>query len=160
MYLIRQATLQDTPAIVALNAAVVAVTSPMDDQGFAALLAISAFCDVVQQDDQVIGFVLAMREGAAYENGNFQWFADRIRRFVYIDRIVIGAQGRGLGLGTRLYDHVADAARREGCLIMAAEMDLIPPNPGSLSFHARRGFVQLGTRNLPNKTVSMQIVGL
>lgn len=158
---LRPATLDDTAAIVALNAAVVAVTSPMDHPGFQALLAISAFCDVAQQRGEVLGFVLAMQNGAAYANGNYQWFAERLNRFVYIDRIVIGDRARGLGLGTMLYDHVTDQAVRRGSLVMAAEMDLIPANPGSLDFHKKRGFVEIGTRRLDSgKTVSMQIKGL
>ncbi len=159
--IVRPATPDDAAAIVALNAAVVAVTSPMDHAGFRALVEISAFCDVAQQHGEVLGFVLAMQDGAAYANGNYQWFADRLTRFIYIDRIVIGDRARGLGLGTRLYDHAADQALRRGSLVMAAEMDLVPANPGSLHFHKKRGFVELGTRTLDSgKTVSMQIKSL
>ena len=158
---IRPATLDDTAAIVALNAAVVAVTSPMDAAGFRSLVTLSALCDVAQRHGEVLGFVLAMQDGAAYANGNFQWFADRLTRFIYIDRIVIGGQARGLGLGTMLYDHTTDQALRRGSLTMAAEMDLVPANPGSLAFHRKRGFVELGTRTLDSgKIVSMQIKGL
>lgn len=159
--ILRSATLGDTATIVALNAAVVAVTSPMDDARFHALLAVSSFCTVVERDGAVIGFILAMQNGAAYDNGNFQWFADRLNRFVYIDRIVIGEAARGLGLGRTLYDHLANAARQQGSLTMAAEMDLVPANPGSIAFHARYGFVELGTRTLDSgKIVSMQVKGI
>lgn len=157
---LRPATLHDTTAIVALNTAVVAVTSPMDDARFQALLAIASCCTVVERSDRVIGFILAMQDGAAYENGNFQWFADRLKRFVYIDRIVMGEGARGLGLGRMLYDHLAAAAQRQGRLIMAAEMDLVPANPGSIAFHRQYGFVELGTRRLDSgKIVSMQVKG-
>jgi predicted GNAT superfamily acetyltransferase len=157
----RDAALDDTTAIVALNDAVVAVTSPMDAARFRALHAVCAFCTVVERERQVIGFILAMRDGAAYDNGNFRWFADRLRRFVYIDRIVISDAARGLGLGTMLYDRLAQAAQRLGDLTMAAEMDLVPANPGSIAFHRNYGFVELGTRTLDNgKVVSMQVKGL
>ncbi len=161
MITLRRATPDDTAAIVALNAGVVAVTSPMDPVGFDALFAICANCDVVERDGEAIGFLLAMEAGAAYANGNFAWFSERLRRFVYIDRIVIGEAARGLGLGRMLYDHLAQSALTRGNLLMAAEIDLIPANPGSMAFHARYGFVQLGTRLLDSgKTVSMQVKGL
>lgn len=152
---------KDTGAIVALNDAVVAVTSPMDAARFETLHALCSFCTVVERGAEVIGFILAMQNGAAYDNGNFQWFADRLNRFVYIDRIVLGEAARGLGLGTKLYDHLADQAQRQGSLIMAAEMDLVPANPGSIAFHRKYGFVEIGTRALESgKVVSMQIRGL
>jgi hypothetical protein len=155
---LRSATLDDTAAIVALNAAVVAVTSPMDHTRFHALLAIGAQCTVVARDGAVIGFILSMHNAAAYDNGNFRWFADRLDRFVYIDRIVIGEAARGLGLGRMLYDHLAQAARHRHRHVLAAEMDLVPANPGSIAFHRKYGFVELGTRRLDSgKIVSMQV---
>lgn len=161
MVTLRPATRADTARIVALNEAVVAVTSPMDDARCHHLLALADPCVVAEQDGAVIGFVLAMQSGAAYANDNFTWFSARLSSFVYIDRIVISEAGRGLGLGTRLYDHVSEIATAKGRLVMAAEMDLDPPNEGSLRFHKRHGFVALGSRVLVSgKTVSMQIKGL
>ena len=152
---------EDTETIVALNEAVVAVTSPMDEARFQYLLEISDFCIVAEEEGAVIGFVLAMQNGAAYENANYEWFSERLNKFVYIDRIVIGEDGRGKGLGKHLYDQVAVAAKEDGRLIMAAEMDLVPPNEGSLSFHKKSGFLALGERTYDTgKVVSMQIKGL
>lgn len=161
MIAIRRATLSDTPAIVALNDAVVAVTSPMDSARFHALYELAAFCDVIERKGNVVGFILAMQHGAAYANGNFGWFSDRLNRFVYVDRIVIGAAARGLGLGRMAYDHLAQSALARDCLMIAAEIDLVPPNPGSMEFHRKYGFVQIGQRPLDSgKIVSMQIKGL
>jgi predicted GNAT superfamily acetyltransferase len=147
--------------MVALNAAVEAVTSPMDNARCDTLLALSTWCTVAERDGLVVGFILAMQHGAAYDNGNFRWFADRLNRFVYIDRIVIGAGARGLGLGRALYDDLSGAARRQGNLLLAAEMDLVPANPGSIAFHRAYGFVELGQRRLDSgKIVSMQVKGI
>ena len=158
---LRPAIAADTDAIVALNLAVVAVTSPMDAARFQALHAVCSFCTVAERDGRVVGFLLAMQNGAAYDNGNFAWFSQRLNRFVYIDRIVLGEAARGHGLGTRLYDHLATQARHSGSLMMAAEMDLMPANPGSIAFHRNYGFVEIGTRQLDSgKIVSMQIKAL
>ncbi len=157
----RAPTPEDTATIVALNEAVVAVTSPMDEARFQYLLELSDFCIVAEEEGAVIGFVLAMQNGAAYENANFEWFSERLNKFVYIDRIVIGEDGRGKGLGKLLYDQVSAAAKKDGRLVMAAEMDLVPPNEGSLSFHKKNGFLALGERTYDSgKVVSMQIKSL
>lgn len=161
MITLRDATLADTPKIVALNDAVVEVTSPMGADRFEALFNLSSHCTVAEKDGVVIGFVLAMQSGDAYENANFDWFSQRLNNFVYIDRIVIAKAGRGHGLGCRLYAHVAEAARKNGCLVMCAEMDLEPPNEHSLKFHKNAEFVKLGEREYDTgKVVSMQLKGL
>ena len=154
---LRDATPADAAAIVTLNEEVVAVTSPMDAGRLEELRRLASDCVVAEEAGAVIGFVLAMRQGAAYDNGNFDWFSGRLDKFVYIDRIAISAAGRGKGIGGRLYARVAEAARRDGCLVMCAEMDLVPPNTRSLGFHASQGFEEIGTRELESgKTVSMQ----
>jgi predicted GNAT superfamily acetyltransferase len=161
MISLRDATHEDIPTIVTLNEEVVAVTSPMDAGRFKELWELSSHCIVAEKDGAVIGFVLAMQKGAAYENGNYNWFSDRLSNFVYIDRIVVSKAGQGHGLGGKLYHHVAEAAKKDGCLVMSAEIDLVPPNEQSLKFHEKDGFVKLGARGLESgKLVSMQIKGL
>ncbi len=161
MIALRPALPTDIPALVALNAAVVQVTSAMDAARCADLLALRGVHLVAEREGAVLGFVLAMLQGAAYDNANFAWFSARLNHFVYVDRIVLGARARGHGLGTRLYDALADRVREAGCLVMAAEMDLDPPNAPSLAFHAARGFAALGTRRYADgKVVSMQVKGL
>lgn len=158
MMKIYPATLAHTDDIVALNDVFVAVTSPMDAARFQHLFDVSSLCIVAENDGKIVGFVLAMTQGDAYENGNFQWFNDRLNRYVYIDRIVVSEDGRGHGVGSQLYAYVFDWAQQQDLLQIAAEMDLIPSNEGSLKFHQKRGFVALGSRVLDNgKTVSMQI---
>lgn len=158
MIRLRDATLEDAEAIVALNADVVELTSPMDDGRFGELYRLRSDCIAAEKDGAVIGFVLAMRQGAAYVNDNFNWFSGRLNKFVYIDRIVISEEGRGQGLGGRLYAQVAESARKSGCLVMAAEMNLQPPNEHSLHFHEKDGFVEIGIREPEaGKLVSMQM---
>jgi len=158
---LRPATSADIDAIVVLNAAVVAVTSPMDHARCAELLALASHARVAERAGSVIGFILAMLPDDAYANANFAWFGERLRRFAYIDRVVIAAEARGGGLGSRFYDDLAQQARARDMLLLAAEMDLDPPNHGSLAFHAARGFVPIGTRRYDDgKVVSMQVCAL
>ena len=149
---------KDYAAIVELNDDVVALTSPMDIDRLTHLIKIGADCVVTEKDKAVIGFILVMEQECLYENGNFNWFKQRLDRFIYIDRIVISKAGRGQGLGGKLYAHIVDLAHERNCLTIAAEMNLIPPNEHSLGFHKKQGFVELGTRALDHeKIVSMQI---
>lgn len=154
---IRQASEADAAQIAALNEDFVAVTSPMDEARFLALLALSSYCLVVAEGDRLLGFVIAMRNGAAYDNGNYAWFDERVQDMVYVDRIVLASDARGRGLGGNLYDELASVARADGCKVMTAEMDIEPPNQHSLYFHSKRGFTEHGQRALDSgKRVSMQ----
>jgi len=45
----------------------------------------------------VDAFLLAFDQDAAYDSPNFLWFRARYQRFVYVDRIVVGASARGRG---------------------------------------------------------------
>lgn len=159
--ILRPARPADIPALVALNAEVVELTAPMDAGRCAQMIQMASSCLVAEQDGSVIGFVLVMYASDAYDGENFAWFGARLKRFAYVDRIVIGAAARGLGLGRRFYERVAEDARAAGCLTLTAEMNLLPPNETSLAFHAANGFAELGTRSYPDgKVVSMQVKGL
>lgn len=148
----------DAPVIVALNADSVAVTSPMDEQRLASLSAMSKWVTVAQLDNHVVGFLLAFTAGADYDSVNYRWFSERLRQFVYIDRIVIGAAHRGAGLGQLFYTELQSNARNSGLHWLAAEMNLLPPNEASLRFHQRAGFVEVGTLALTQaKLMSMQV---
>ncbi|WDQ15984.1 GNAT family N-acetyltransferase [Rhodopirellula sp. P2] len=158
---IRELTIEDSAAAVELNETVVALTSPMDAERFAALHALSSLTLAAEIDGQLAGFLLAMPAGAAYDNGNFQWFSERHEQFVYIDRVVVSKEFRGHGVGRSLYAKAFDEAKRQGALHICAEIDLQPANHASLRFHEVAKFIPIGTRLLDNeKTVSMQIRSL
>lgn len=156
---LRAAVPGDFDAIVALNAAEVQHTSAMDAARLRTLDALAWRHVVAEVDGQVAAFLLAMRDGAAYANANFEWFAARYPRFVYVDRIVVGAHGQGLGLGSRLYEDLIDAACVAGIGIIACEYNVVPPNLPSQRFHDRFGFREVGRQWLEEgaKQVSMQV---
>ena len=155
----RNAKAADAGFIADLNAAVVSVTSPMTAAEFLELKALSRYCLVVETSSgEVEGFIIVMTKGEPYDNGNYQWFSERYDDFAYIDRIVLGPSLRNLGVAHQLYDLIGDMAADDGCSLLAAEMDIDPPNPHSLHFHSRYGFEEVGVRDLERgKTVSMQV---
>ena len=159
--IIRHATVDDAAIIAQLNEAFVSVTSPMDTERFLSLYELSSFCLVAETTDSVIGFVIAMKNGALYENGNYQWFEAQVADMVYVDRIVLANEARNKGVGKALYVYLADLALSSGCRIMTAEMDIDPPNDHSVYFHKKLGFLEIGQRTLDSgKRVSMQSIAL
>lgn len=155
---LRAATLGDTQAIVSLNEKSVVATSAMDDAAFATLFALGSLVVVAEREHKVIGFAMGFTDGVDLDGPNYQWFSAHLKRFFYIDRIVIDESCRGSGLGQKIYAHVGDWARQHELLWLAAEMNLDPPNLGSLRFHKRQGFLEIGTQRLASgKLVSMQV---
>ena len=155
----RDLLLTDVTSVVSLNKAVEGVTSPMDVNRFKQLFALADLKLLVEVRSNAGGFVLGMTEGTEYENGNYKWFSDRLRNFLYIDRIVVSEGCRGFGIGRQLYSRAVEWALKSGRLNLCAEMDLDPPNQASLRFHQAAGFVQIGTRTLTSgKLVSLQIL--
>jgi len=160
-FALRPGTIADADQVVALNTGSVALTSPMDGDRFEYLFGLSSLVTVAEADGRVVAFLIAMADGAAYESGNYQWFAKRIKRFIYVDRVVVSPDCRGDGIGSALYAHTKSWAKQAGLPSMVAEMNLDPPNVGSLNFHKKRGFLQIGTRAVDSaKTVSMQVLSI
>lgn len=90
-------------------------------------------------------------QDADYDSVNFQWFRERLDRFVYIDRIVVSETHRGAGLARILYEHLFGLARAAGHHTVTCEVNAVPPNPGSDAFHARMGFEEMGLAELADR---------
>lgn len=154
---LRDASAADAPALLRLNAASVERLSPLDAPALERLLAQCALARVATAGGDVVGMVLALREGADYGSPNYRWFAAREAAFLYVDRVVVDAAHRGRGIARRLYADVFARARAAGVPRLACEYDLDPPNPASARFHAAQGFVEVGRQVLTGgKAVSLQ----
>ena len=57
-------------------------------------------------------------------------------------------------MGSALYSQVI-AEANEQAVPVAAEVNLVPPNPGSVRFHHRFNFVEVGTLDHGEKAVTM-----
>ena len=130
----------DEPAVRALNRANEPEVGPLDDDRLRLFRAVARF-EVVCVADEVLGLFVGLTEGVDYTSPNYRWFADRHERFAYVDRIALAPELRGAGVADALYDRFEDRARSAGCPIACAEVNVEPPNPRSLRFHRRRGFV-------------------
>jgi predicted GNAT superfamily acetyltransferase len=159
---LRNAEEADYEAIVALNAAEVRHTSPMDLERLAMLSRLSSHHKVAEVGGRVVGFLLAMREHTPYENDNYAWFAARYPKFVYIDRVVIGAEYAGRKIGTALYKDLFAYARTCGVRTIACEYNIEPLNRVSKAFHDRFGFRAVGMQRVAGgaRLVSLQVAEL
>ena len=140
---IRPFTSADLPAVQALNAANVPAVGVLDEARVDLFTrAADAFWVAVDDDTAtVVGLFVGLREGRPYTSPNYRWFAARHDRFAYVDRIALTPAARGTGLADSLYDRWEQAARADGVALLCAEVNVLPPNPRSMAFHARRGMV-------------------
>ena len=123
---LRNMTLADELAVLAMNRLAEQVTSLLDAARFAALFAVSDLKQVAQSNGEVVGFVLAITGGKPFENRNYRWFTERVEHFIYIDRVIVSPACRRQGVGREFYAAVFDAARQSGVAHVCAEMDLEP----------------------------------
>lgn len=152
------------------TAADVALLAEINNSGYPAVpIAQAADIDVllglscmvlIAEDDSgsALGFVMTMDPGQDYDSENYRFFESRFSNFLYIDRIVLTEESRGLGVGSELYDRVFQRAREDGRERVACEVNLEPPNPGSLRFHRRWGFEDVGTQPTKGGHVVVQLL--
>jgi predicted GNAT superfamily acetyltransferase len=140
----------DLDWMLALNAANVVETSPLDHDALTRLIAQCVYAKV----DEGRAFLLALDQAGDYESVNYQWFRARHPRFLYLDRIVVAASARGAGLARALYEDMFAFARAGAYPLACCEVNVAPPNPASDAFHARFGFTEQGRADLASgKTV-------
>lgn len=154
----RPASPADFSSVLALNEESVRFLSPLSAERLLLLHQQAAIHQVIETGEGVIAFLLALREGAQYDSVNYQWFAGRYARFLYIDRVVVSRSVQARGAGTALYRHAFAAAAAAEVPFVTCEFDIQPPNPQSERFHARFGFREVGRQSIANgtKLVSLQ----
>jgi hypothetical protein len=154
---LRNATPADFPGILQLNAESEHFLSPLTRPRLAELHALAAYHRVVVLDGVVVAFLLALRENTAYDSPNYRWFS-RYPKFLYIDRVVVSGIHQGNRYGALLYTDLFSFARESGAERVVCEFDIHPPNEISRRFHARFGFLEVGTQWVAGdkKQVSLQ----
>ena len=140
---IRAAERADYAAVLAMNEDALPHVSSLTESEFSVLAGQCFYFGVALVDGAVAGSLMALRPGEDYRSLNYRWFCERYESFVYIDRIVVAPQFNGLGIGRALYADVERAAR-DTAPILTCEVNLDPPNPGSLAFHKKLGFAEVG----------------
>jgi predicted GNAT superfamily acetyltransferase len=138
------------PALLSLNEGAIPAVNRIDRGDLQHLHEQSRALIVALNGPAVAGFLLALDETAEYGSPNFTYFRRTYDRFVYVDRIVVSPDHRRLGIGAGLYRHLFDVAR--GAPRITCEVNVKPPNPGSLSFHEHLGFKVVDEQETENGT--------
>ena len=138
---IRPRTPADDDRVRAINAANVPEVGPLDEDRLALFADTAPHFDVVELDGAVVGIFVGLAEGSDYVSPNYRWFADRHARFAYVDRIALEPAAQGVGIADEIYGRFETWAADTGRPVVCAEVNVEPPNPRSLRFHERRGYV-------------------
>jgi len=104
----------------------------------------AACVQVAKIDSRFAGFLIGMRPGTNYASPNYRWFCDHYDDFAYVDRVAVAQWARRRGVAEALYD--AFAHSQTGVRVMTCEVNIRPTNEGSMRFHERMGFRQVGTQ--------------
>jgi uncharacterized protein len=132
----------DESAILALNEQHRTETSSLDAPMLHALMAQAFHIGLRNRGRDA--FLIALDQDALSASPNFQWFKNRYRRFVYIDRVIVAPNKRGQGIARDLYGELFVAAAHAGHGLVACEVNVEPPNPASDAFHEALGFIEVG----------------
>ena len=145
---------RDIPAIWIINQQGLPGTGDVSQDEISSLLGFATYSVGYFLKEELLGFVICMPPGTGYGSLNYAWFNERYEAFVYVDRIAVSQNYRNKNIGTQLYNHVVDFASQDDVPV-AAEVSLKPPNPGSMRFHSRFAFNEVGVLHDKNKSVTM-----
>ena len=142
---VRAAVTADHAAVLAMNNAAAPNVNVLELHEWEWLVAHASYFRVCEEADGLAGFVLCLPWDVDYWSENHKWFLARYDAFLYLDRVVVAERARGAGIGALLYaDMHAFAAGRWPRVTL--EVNLEPPNPGSVRFHERLGYERVGAR--------------
>lgn len=131
----------DHEVALALNNAAVPHVNGLEPESFDALIEEAYAARVIEgPDGSLLGLLVVYAPGTAYDSANYRWLCAHFESFLYIDRIVIAEVARGTGAGRFFYQHLERLGREAGIPRLVCEVNVDPPNPGSIAFHERLGF--------------------
>jgi predicted GNAT superfamily acetyltransferase len=154
---VRDAVTADRAAVLALNNGAAPNVNELSEREFSWITGHADYFRVAVDESGLAGFVIALRPGLEYWSLNYRWFAERGSDFLYLDRIVVADRARGTGVGRALYDDLDRFAGGTWSRI-TLEVNLLPPNPGSLAFHERMGFRRVGVREEDGGTKAVALM--
>lgn len=129
-------------------------TGEIDPEAMVDLLHIAQLAIGCFEDETLLGFVLCLQPGTRYGSLNYAWFNQHYESFLYVDRIAVHENHRNQAVGSLLYQKVIEEAEAHHVPV-AAEVSANPPNPGSMRFHHRFSFEQVGELDHGEKSVVM-----
>lgn len=141
--ILRDARESDLDQLLGMNNAAGPSILPIDGARLRLLFREACYFRVAQIDDHLAGFLIGLDAAANYDSSNYHFFRELYPAFLYIDRIVIAAAYRGLGLGRVFYADVQSHAEVRSPWL-CCEVMLEPRNDAVVLFHGTYGFQEVG----------------
>jgi predicted GNAT superfamily acetyltransferase len=141
---IRAAAPADREPILALNREGQPGVTALSAAEVEACIARATLFRVAEDAGEVTGYLIAFAPGLPSIGDEYAWFSARHAEFLYVDQIAVASKSWRRGVGSALYSDLAREAARRDLPRIVCEVNLEPPNPRSLAFHARCGFVEVG----------------
>jgi hypothetical protein len=137
-------TNSDFDAVLALNADSVPHVNLIGRKELAWFSEHASFVHVARISGRVAAFLIGLRPGTEYASPNYRWFCENYDDFAYIDRVAVAEWARRQGIAEALYE--AFGGSQPGAPVLTCEVNIHPPNEGSMIFHQRLGFRQVGSQ--------------
>ena len=99
---------------------------------------------MIRIDERLAGFLIGLRPGTSYSSPNYRWFSDNYDDFAYVDRVAVANWARRRGVAESFYNDFGHS--QSGVAVMTCEVNIRPPNTGSMQFHERQGFKRIGSQ--------------
>ncbi|MBT4066256.1 MAG: GNAT family N-acetyltransferase [Euryarchaeota archaeon] len=152
----RSLVTEDIPSVWRINEEGLPGTGKVSEEEIATLLELSELSLGAYEGGTLLGFVICLLPETEYGSLNYAWFNQKFQQFLYVDRIAVTAEHRSRKIGSSLYAKVFFEANRLRVPV-AAEVSLEPPNPGSMRFHFRHEFQEVGVLRHESKSVTMMM---
>ena len=155
-FTISETTSDELPLIVKMNQEALPAVSSVNINDMNHFLTIVDYFRSLKIEEKLVGFLIALTPGKEYHSINYKWFEKRFDSFMYVDRIIIDPSYQGNGFGKAFYNDLVDFSNNKTDRI-TCEVNIRPKNEGSMIFHEKYGFVQVGTQTTENgkKEVSL-----
>jgi uncharacterized protein len=141
MRAIRPLKREDEAQVLSLNTSALPHVAPLDKTELARLQSLSKTHLVAEEGESLLGYALTFAKSDPYDGEEFLTFRMELPEpFIYIDQVVVLDSVRNGGVGRMLYESVEEVASTGGYAWLCCEVNVFPPNSGSLAFHSRLGF--------------------
>lgn len=140
----REFAAADAAALLQVNAGSRPHVAALDSAELARLRQLGARVLIADRAGEVAGYLLAFLDSAPYDGEEFRYCQRHLAPpFLYIDQVAVAPSFRRRGVARSLYEAIAAHAQVPASTRLCCEVNIDPPNPGSLDFHERMGFERL-----------------
>ena len=155
MYQIRELKPSDLSSAYLINQANVPAVGHESEASFASLYEQCELALVLEVDGEIRGFCMVLSPQSDYQSPNYLYFKARYPHFIYLDRIALSSAIQGQSYGPLLYEEIEQRLKPK---LFTLEVNIKPPNEGSLRFHLREGFKVIAEEETrPGKLVALML---